>query len=137
MTKYSVPDDAWDDDEPTGPPAWKTDTSARDIQLDVQLHDEGYQTDRKWTIHCTERAHDDRLLAAYGVEHRNKGNFWRDGDRWDDAVDFVDLPLRVRKRVATVLNRGLDTITPDERVISREDGTGVADREVNRGETDE
>jgi hypothetical protein len=44
------------------------------------------------------------------------------------AADFVDLPLRVRRRVAAVLNRDLAEITPDERVIHREDGTGIADR---------
>jgi len=39
MAKYSVPDDAWEDDEPEGPPAWKEDTSAVSIEIDVQLHD--------------------------------------------------------------------------------------------------
>jgi len=127
MAKYSVPDDAWEDDEPEGPPAWKEDTSAVSIEIDVQLHDQGYQTDKKWTVHCTQKVHDDRLLAGWAIEHRNKGNYWREGDRYDDAVDFADLPLRVRRRVAQVLNRDLDEITPDTRVIHREDGTGLGD----------
>jgi len=55
-TKYGdrINDDHWEDDEPEGPPAWMEDTSAKDITLDVQLHEQGYQNDRKWTVHCTE-----------------------------------------------------------------------------------
>jgi len=129
MTKYDVPEDYWEDDEPEGPPAWKEDTSAKDIQLDVQLHEQGYQEDERWTVHCTQKIDGSGLLAGYAIKHRNKGNYWRDGSRWDDAVDFVDLPLRVRQRVAHVLNRSLEEITPDSRTIRREDGTGIADRE--------
>lgn len=131
MTKYgdAIADHHWEDDEPEGPPAWKEDTSAKSIEIDVRLHDQGYQTDRKWTVHCTDRLDDKGIIAGYGIEHQNKGNYWRDGDRWRDAVDFVDLPLRVRQRVAAVLNRDLAAITPDERTIHREDGTGIADRE--------
>jgi hypothetical protein len=129
MTKYGdmIEDDHWEDDEPEGPPAWKEDTTATSIEIDVQLHDQGYQTDEKWTVHCSEPSFDGGLVAHYAIEHRNKGNYWRHGERWDDAIDFVDLPLRARQRVAHVLNRTLDEITPDERTIRREDGTGVAD----------
>jgi len=133
MSKYGdmIPDDhSWEDDTPEVPPAWHEDTSAKSIEIDVQLHDEGYQTDEKWTVHCTDRTDDGRgVIAGYGVEHQNKGTFWREGQLWDDAVDFEDLPLRVRKRVAAVLNRDLDDITPEERTIHREDGTGIADQE--------
>jgi hypothetical protein len=135
MAKYSVPDDHWEVDEDESPPAWKEDTSA-DVEIDVTLHDQGYQTDRKWTVHVDHSAIDavtdteeERTVAGFGVEHHNKGNFWREGQMWGDAVDFVDLPLRVRRRVAAVLNRDLAEITPDERVIRRDDGTGIADRD--------
>lgn len=130
MTKYGdrIPDDAWADDEPEGPPAWREDTSARDIELDVQLHDEGYQTDEKWTVHCSDRTDDGGgVVAVYAVKHTNKGNYWREGDLRDDAVDFVDLPLRVRRRAAAVLNRDLAEITPDGRTVRRADGMGLAD----------
>lgn len=128
MTKYSIPDDHWKDDEPEGPPAWKEDTSAKSIEIDVQLHDQGYQTDEKWTVHCSDRIEDDdTITAVYAIKHQNKGNYWREGERWRDAVDFVDLPLRVCQRVAAVLNRDLAEITPDHRTIHREDGTGVGD----------
>jgi hypothetical protein len=138
VTKYGdrIADDHWEQDEPEGPPAWKEDTSAKDITLDVQLHEQGYQNDEKWTVYCTERLDEWRIIAGYAVKHRNKGNYWRNGDRWDDAVDFVDLPLRVRQRVAAVLNRDLEEITPDGRTIHREDGTGLADREDRSVGTD-
>lgn len=130
-TKYGdrIPDDHWEEKPDDAPPAWKEDTSAKSIEIDVQLHDQGYQTDRKWTVHCTDRLDDEGIIAGYAIEHTNKGNYWRHGDRWGDAVDFEDLPRRVRKRVAAVLNRDLEAITPEERTIHREDGTGIADRE--------
>lgn len=129
MSKYGdmIDDDHWEDDEPEGPPAWKEDTSAKSIEIDVQLHDQGYQTDEKWTVHCTQSSMDGRLIAGYAIEHRNKGNYWRPGELWDDAIDFVDLPLRVRQRVAHALNRDLSDITPEDRTIHRDDGTGIAD----------
>lgn len=128
MTKYEVPDDHWEEDDPEGPPAWKEDTSARSIEIDVQLHDQGYQTDKKWTVHCQDIHRRDEVIAGYAIEHQNKGNYWRPGEMWDDAIDFVDLPLRVRQRVAWILNRPLAEITPDEREVHRDDGTGIADR---------
>lgn len=127
MTKYQVPDDHWENDEPEGPPAWKEDTSAKSIEIDVQLHDQGYQTDKKWTVHCMEGIDGEGIIASFAIEHTNKGNYWRPGERWRDAVDFVDLPRRVRQRVAHVLNRDLSEITPEERTIHREDGTGIGD----------
>jgi len=129
VTKYNVPDDHWEDDEPEGPPAWKEDTSAKSIEIDVQLHDQGYQTDEKWTVFCTDKLDDCGIIAGHAIEHTNKGNYWREGERWRDAVDFVDLPLRVRQRVAAVLNRDISVITPESRTIHRDDDTGVADRD--------
>jgi hypothetical protein len=140
-TKYSVPDDHWDDSEPDAseaaePAAWRADTSAPAITIDVRLHDDGYQTDRKWTIHCTIRRETDAVIAGYGIEHQNKGNYWRSGDRWGDAVDFQALPQQVRARVSHVLNRSLEEITPDEPAIHREDDTGIADaRALSPGST--
>jgi len=128
VTKYDVPDDYWEEDEPEGPPAWKDDTSAN-IEIDVTLHEQGYQNDERWTVHCSDRVEDDEIIAGFAVKHQNKGNYWRDGEMWRDAVDFADLPLRVRQRVAAVLNRDLAEITPEERAIRREDGTGIADRD--------
>jgi len=128
VTKYGdrIDDDHWQTDEPEGQPRWREETSA-DIEIDVTLHDQGYQTDEKWTVHCHDPDYRDGIIAGFAVEHRNKGNYWREGDLWDDAVDFVDLPLPVRQRVAHVLDRPLDAITPEERYIHRDGGRGIAD----------
>jgi hypothetical protein len=128
MPKYDVPEDHWENDEPETPPRWRDETSAQTIEIEVQLHNDGYQTDKKWTVHASDRIDEDSVIAGYAIEHRNKGNYWREGDRWGDAIDFVDLPLRARRRVAHVLNRDLSEITPEARVIYRDDGTGIAQR---------
>jgi hypothetical protein len=131
VNKYSVPDDHWEQDvDGDSSATWRDETSAIDIEIEVQLHNEGYQTDKKWTVHCTTTS-DDELIAGYAIKHQNKGNYWRYGERWRDAIDFIDLPRPVRDRVAHTLNRGKAEITPTERSIHRADGTGIAD---NRGD---
>jgi len=118
MTKYQIEDGHWDTDEPDEPPAWKDDTSAT-VKFDVKLHEQGYQNDRMWTVLLNDRG--DSMVGVYGVEHVNKGNYWRRKDNNpENCIDFVDLPLRVRQRVAHVVNRELDAITPDHRVIADE-----------------
>lgn len=115
----------WDspEDEGTG---WRERTTGV-ADLEVTLHNEGYQTDRRWTVHVR-RGHRDHPVAVYSAEHQNKGNFWREPELWRDAVDFVELPLAVRKRVASMLNRPVEEITPEVRMAHREDGAGVGDR---------
>lgn len=125
MSKYDVKDDHWEQDDERHS-EWRERTSA-DIEVEVTLHDQGYQTDRRWTVHVRQ-GHRDHPVAVYAAEHQNKGNFWRGPELWRDAVDFVELPRPVRKRVASMLNRSPDEITPEERMIHREDGTGVGDQ---------
>jgi hypothetical protein len=129
VTKYNVPDDYWDEGPGDEPPDWADRTSA-DIEIDVTLHEQGYQEDRKWTVHVWHRGPDSdapAIVAGFAVEHQNKGNFWREGSLWNDAVDFVELPQVVRERVAAVLDRDVAAITPAERSIHRADGTGLGD----------
>jgi len=125
QTKYEIGDDHWSEPE-DDQTEWQERTSA-DVEVEVTLHNEGYQTDRRWTVHVHE-GHRDHPVAVWAGEHQNKGNYWRDPGLWRDAVDFVELPLAVRKRVASMLNRSVDELTPDERMIHREDGTGLGDR---------
>lgn len=124
-SKYEIPDDHWD--EPEGDQTeWAERTSA-DVEVEVTLHEEGYQNDRRWLVHVHE-GHRDHPVAVWAGEHQNKGNYWREPVLWRDAVDFVELPLAARQRVASMLNRSVDELTPDERMIHREDGTGLGDR---------
>lgn len=125
MSKYNPDTSHWDDNE-DAPPEWVERTSAT-LDLEVTLHDEGYQTDRRWTVHIRQRD-GETPTVGYAAEHQNKGNFWREPEIWRDAVDFAELPRPARKRVASLLNRSVDEITPEERTIHREDGTGIGDR---------
>lgn len=124
MTKYNIDDDHWEEEE-DDQEVWQERTSA-DIEVEVTLHHEGYQTDRRWTVHV-HKGHRDHPVAVWAGEHQNKGNYWREPEQWRDAVDFVELPLAVRKRVASMLNRSVDEITPEVRAIHREDGRGMGD----------
>lgn len=126
MSKYDVPEDHWEQLDERPESQWRERTSA-EIEVEVTLHDQGYQTDRKWTVHVL-KGHRDHPVAVWAEEHHNKGNFWRPPNRWRDAVDFVELPWPVRKRVASMMNRSIEEITPEIRMIHREDGTGVGDR---------
>lgn len=123
--KYSVPDDNSDGDGKKQKSRWRDETSAN-VDMEVTLHDVGYQTDRRWTVHVRQ-GHRDHPVAVYAAEHQNKGNFWRPPNLWQDAVDFVELPRPVRKRVASTFNRSIEEMTPEERMVHRDDGTGVGD----------
>jgi len=68
------------------PPAWKEQTSAKGIEIDVQIHNEGYQTDKKWKVHISDTDEGNGVAATHAVKYTNKGNFWRPGERWDDAT---------------------------------------------------
>ena len=126
MTKYQIPDNHWDDTDDGNVDDWREQTSA-DVEVQVTIHNDGYQTDRRWTVRLRE-IDDGGLLAGYAGEHQNKGNFWREPELWRDAVDFVDLPYPARKRVASLFGKSVAEITPEERSIHREDGTGIGDR---------
>ena len=125
MSKYEVDDDHWEPDEDDEPPAWAERTSAK-IDLEVTLTNEGYQTDRRWTVRVLQ-GHRDHPVAIYAAEHHNKGNYWRESELWNDAVDFLDLPPAVQQRVADMLNRSVEAVTPEERAIHRDDGLGMRD----------
>ena len=119
MSKYEIEDGHWDKPEETEPPAWKEDTSA-ELEVDVVLQEQGYQNNRKWTVHFSDHVDDGRMVAIFAVEHRNKGNYWREGKINRDAIDFVDLPLVCRQRVADMVNREIQAITPEKMLIDDE-----------------
>jgi len=119
MSKYEVPDGHWEEDD-EHPPQWAEETSAT-IEMEVYLHDEGYQTDRRWRVHFGRQGDEFELTALYAIEDTNKGNYWREGEFDHAAIDFVDLPLKVRKRVAAVLNRDVSEIAPNQRLVDFEE----------------
>lgn len=128
MTKYGdqIEDEHWEKTDEGNGEQWPEQTSA-DVEVEVTLHNEGYQTDRRWTVQISEDD-DQGVIAPWAAEHQNKGNFWREPTLWRDAVDFEELPFAARKRVAAVFGETVAEITPEERLIHREDGSGVGDR---------
>jgi len=125
MAKYQV--DSSDGGSDDGTPEWRDSTSAT-AEIEVTQHNEGYQTDRRWTVHVRQ-GHRDSPAAIYALEQQNKGNYWREREPtdWRHAVDFVDLPADIQKRVADTLNRTVSELMPEERIIYREDNSGVGD----------
>jgi hypothetical protein len=116
MSKYDVPDGHWEKEEDDSPPRWVEETSAT-LEVEVYIHKQGYQNDRRWRVTFgTSSNPPEDFTALYAIEDRNKGNYWRRRD-FDHAIDFVDVPLRARKRVAALLNRDLGDITPEHRLM--------------------
>ena len=115
MSKYDVPDGHWEPEEDDSPPRWVEETSAT-LEVEVYIHEQGYQEDRRWRVMFGRNSDSDDVTALYAIEDRNKGNYWRKRD-FEHAIDFVDVPLRARQRVAALLNRDLDDITPSQRLM--------------------
>ena len=112
MSKYSVPDDYWEKDEPDYSP-----THVHSHKIDVILTTDptesmGYGRE-KYTAHLT---HDeDGPTVLYFTEHRWKGNYWRDIRRWD----WKDVPGSVRQQIAAVVAcDGVTDLDPGVRLIN-------------------
>lgn len=114
-TKYSVPDDHWDEDQQDDErDSQHARVKAHDVEVVLTTDpdaDMGYGRE-KWTARLQ---HDDGdVYCLYAVEHRWKGNYWRDVTRWD----WCDVPAPVRARVAAVVDcDGPDDLEPGVRVI--------------------
>lgn len=99
MTKYSVPEDAFEsDDEPED----ESPASIQSIRVDVILvtdptDDMGYGRE-KYTAHV--KTDDDGTRVVFFTEHTWKGNYWREFKDWD----WQDVPGSVRQKVADAMN---------------------------------
>lgn len=114
MTKYSVPDDHWDDSD---------DSTAEFSPVHVDSHtvdvihttdpneSMGYGRDR-YSAHVTHG--DDGPTVLYFTKHRWKGNYWRE----HLELDWRDTPGVVRRQVADVVAcDGVDDLDPGHRLI--------------------
>jgi len=104
MTKYGdmIEDDHWEQDnsEPTEQPDR---TTVKRHEIDVIYvtdsdEDMGYGRE-KYTAHLNYDGDFGGVHVTFVVEHRWKGNYWRDVTDWE----FRDIPEPVRQRVAAVL----------------------------------
>lgn len=117
-TKYGdrVPDDAWEEDDDE---AGDSPTSIKNHEIDVVLTtdpdaDMGYGRER-YTVTLTYDDDGDDPVVLYVVEHRWKGNYWRDTTDWD----WRDIPEAVREQVADVLPvADAAALTPENRLIA-------------------
>jgi len=117
--KYEVPDDHWEQDEPELDEPDRTTVKTHKIDIVYEVDpghkdwDIGYGRE-KYTVHLNYDEEFGGVHVTHVVEHRWKGNYWRDVTDWD----FKDIPEPVRQRVASVLpgDRPADLDT-DIRVI--------------------
>lgn len=102
-TKYGdrIADDHWEEDDPE--PQQPTRTTVRNHEIEVYYDDEPEPQDNydrtKYTVTI---CHDDETREPYVlrvIEHRWKGNYWRD----TTDLDWRDTPRLVRERVASVM----------------------------------
>lgn len=118
MSKYDVPDDYWEErEERQKDPETGSRTSVQSFEVEVIYtvdpdEDMGYGRE-KYTARLTHDG-EDGLRALYVVEHKWKGNYWRDTRRWD----WRDVPAPVRRQVADVVHCGhVGDLDPGVRLI--------------------
>lgn len=98
-TKYSVPDGHWDEDDESEETPERTQVHSHEIEVyyDTEPDPEDNYGREMYTVTVT--CNDDGPSVLYAVEHRWKGNYWRDVTDWD----WRDLPGPVRQCVANAL----------------------------------
>lgn len=101
-TKYGerIEGHDWSNQEPDEPEArTRVDSHELDVYHDTEPEpDDNYGRER-YTIRITYDRESGKPYVLYAVEHRWKGNYWRDITDWD----WRDLPPSVRQCVADVL----------------------------------
>jgi len=117
VSKYTVPDDHWDEDDDSDVDDVSPLTTLDDHEVSV-IHDpyEGRRTRYRVSVH-----HDleDSPVAVLAYQGRWKGNYWRD-ER--DPIDWADVPTAVQLTVARVVDGATkpDDLDPGDRYWSNE-----------------
>jgi hypothetical protein len=135
MSKYDVPDEFHERPEDPAAVGWREDTHvhAHTVEI-VHAYGDGYQERLKYNIRVSHHDDERGRLAMYARLCRDKGNYWREGDMYGDCVDVVDCPAPVKHRLADALGvESVGEVLPDERLMERDDGTGLRDREDRDG----
>lgn len=115
-TKYSVPDDHWEENNDEESAGDAEDVGDR-AQARKQTVEVLYQAERRqqYRVHISHGEHRWEPIATYGERHRWKGNYF---SKVED-VDWPDLPMQVREQVAAVV-AGVSTpseLDPEFRII--------------------
>lgn len=117
QTKYEIPDDhEWaDEQEPDEDVQDRTSVQSHEVDIIYTVdpnEDMGYGRE-KYTVHLT-HGKDRDPIALYVLEHRWKGNYWREHTEWD----WRDIPMPVKKRVASIVDcAGVEDLKPERRLV--------------------
>lgn len=131
MTKYSVPDEHWENEDHAEDE--ERPTSIESHEIDVILttdptEDMGYGRE-KYTAHIVHKGSPEIL---YITQHRWKGNYWREWKDWDSQ----DVSQLVKEQVADALGyQFAEDLENDVRVIG-EGGMSCYNRADNATESD-
>lgn len=118
MSKYEISDDhEWSDEKQSNNDDTSPRTTTEAVNVDViHVHDPsedmGYGR-RKYTARLT---HDDEdgLYVLHVIQHRWKGNYWRDVK----DLDWRDTPEVVRREVADALSMSVDELDCGARLVN-------------------
>lgn len=129
MSKYSVSDDHWNEDEEPDPESpVSIDSHTVDVILTTDPTEKHGYGREKYTVYVT-HSFDDSPVVTHAIEHRWKGNYWREVREWD----WHDVPGAVKKQVAHVVDcEGARDLHPGDRLV----GEG-GDSTFTRGGSDE
>lgn len=120
MTKYEVPDDHWEEEQEDEEESNESPVRVESHDVDVILtvdpdHDHadmGYGRE-KYTVRLVDDD-EDAPYALYCIEHKWKGNYWRDVKE----LDWRDIPTEVQLRVAEVVDcAGVDDLDSGVRLV--------------------
>lgn len=121
MSKYDIDDDhEWQDEKEAKQQReeWENRASLGEHTVTVLYDEENeYQSAEKYECHIKHK--DDGPKVLYVVTFRNKGNYWR-RLKVDDWIDFHDVPMPARKKVADTLGASVATLTLEERIVNPE-----------------
>lgn len=114
-TKYTIPDEFWEEDVEEENNAHPT-TYIKSHTVDVYVDDEPDPDDNygrtQYTAHIS--YDDGKPVVLYFTTHRWKGNYWR--DKMD--LDWKDAPETVKTEVASVvICDSVESLSPEVRLI--------------------
>jgi len=117
MPKYNVGDNhEWQDEQKEQSEYPKATLDSHTIQV-ILHHSEEYQDRTRYDceiVHGLPNA--PKVLSV--TPCKDKGNYFR--TMHDEWVDFHDVPMRVREKVAETLDTTVESLTLDERIVNPE-----------------
>lgn len=121
MTKYEIDDDhEWQDEKEAKQQQeeWENRASLKEHTVTVIYDEENeYQSSDKYECVITHSHGEPKVLHVHTFW--NKGNYWRQKDV-DEWLDFHDIPMPARMKVAETLDTTVSSLTLEERIVNPE-----------------